>query len=243
MQPFISNYQIFTEASKGLNVYYDHFHKNPKTVIDIGAHYGGLSYAAITRGANKIMAIEADEENFKQLSVTMDYTKCQYSKDNIDIKLYLAAVVGRYAGDIVRLYKNSNSNTGQRSIHYSRFASIGKSGLTETNITTMKLETLLDIINKSGIEIIDYFKMDVEGAEYDALADPYERKIFDKCRFVDIEFHNIKDEIYFDANMNENNYKIFDYVSFFTDTGFKRINNQNSVPDMDNYKLLAYRDL
>ncbi len=54
-------------ANEGIDRYYEVFRNYPKTVIDIGAHVGGCACYAIENKADFVIAIEADNDNFRQL--------------------------------------------------------------------------------------------------------------------------------------------------------------------------------
>lgn len=117
---------------------------NPTTVLDIGAHVGIFSKLAIERGC-QVTAVEPNENIFDLL---VKNTKGK-------AKLVRAAVVTKANGEVT--LKGANNQMGAVGIYQDAYDIVCKA-------PTISLSTLL-------VTPIDLVKLDIEGGEYDLLAE------------------------------------------------------------------------
>ena len=158
--------------------------KESDVVIDIGAHIGPYTLMTSRRvGLNgKVVAIEADPENFDILNRNIQLNKltnvvalnyAAYSKEG-KIKLYLVS-----KGE-------ESSYTKYNTVMTDRANS-------EKKFVEVKANTLDYLVQLSGIkhEDVNWIKIDVEGAEYDVLKGA--KDILSKSKNISllIEVHNL----------------------------------------------------
>ncbi len=177
---------IQNNAKEGIDRFYDLFHRYPRSVIDIGAHVGGCACYAIEKGAKNVIAIEADKENFLEMVARQR----KNSVENIKfIPLYNA--FSSTCHKDINLIIPEKSNSGQRSICYSPDAPALTSGYKINTVETINLDKLLLYIEMLNIDMIDYLKVDIEGAEFKALPmSDKTKKFFSTVNYIDIELHN-----------------------------------------------------
>lgn len=133
--------------------------KEGETVVDVGSNLGRYTMIASTRvgQTGKVVAIEPHPSNFKLLDrniklnslrnvITLNYAA--YSKTTI-LSLYLP-----------------NEELG--TIHYSVFSE-NISNIKNSNILAVNAETLDNLLRSTGIERVNWIKIDVEGAEFEVL--------------------------------------------------------------------------
>ncbi len=134
-------------------------------IIDAGAHIGCFSvYAAIQNSKVKILAYEPEERNFALLKENLRANGCR----NVLCK---NLAIGKSDG-IRELFLNEDSH------NHSFF---GEGAAKKVNCTT-----LWKILNKVGV--CDLVKMDVEGAEFEILAN-LDEDVFGKVRNFFVEYH------------------------------------------------------
>ncbi len=170
---------------------YDNIERNftPKEddiVIDVGAHIGPYTLKAAKRvGLNgKVIAIEADPENFDILNRNVQLNKmtnvialnyAAYFKED-KIKLYLLKV-------------DKSSYTKYNTIMIDR----AQHNNENNNFVEVKANTLDYLLQSIGIkhEQVNWIKIDVEGAEYDVLKGA--KNILSKSKDISllIEIHNL----------------------------------------------------
>lgn len=129
-------------------------------VMDCGAHIGSFTRLALSLGA-KVLAIEADRDNFEMLKLnTIGYN---------NLILYNAII---YDGKPVPFLKDPERGE----LH--KIAAVSPDIFPST--------TLKRIIKQFKIEKIDLLKMDIEGSEYEVL---YHFKQFEIVRQISMEWH------------------------------------------------------
>jgi FkbM family methyltransferase len=118
-------------------------------VIDAGAHLGMFTRFALSRGAQKVVAFEAD-------SITLQYFRRTFA-DEIEsgrVQVVNAAVW--------------RANETLRFVHDPEHPGISRlSAEGSTEVQAVKID---DALATLGIEHVDFIKMDIEGAERHALA-------------------------------------------------------------------------
>jgi FkbM family methyltransferase len=174
---------------------YDNIERNFTTkegdiVIDVGAHIGPYTLKASKRvGLNgKVIAIEADPENFDILNRNIQLNKltnvialnyAAYSKED-KIRLYLLKV-------------DKSSYTKYNTIMIDRAQYYNEKNFNEKNFVEVKANTLDYLLQSIGIkhEQVNWIKIDVEGAEYDVLKGA--KNILSKSKDISllIEIHNL----------------------------------------------------
>jgi len=150
--------------------------KDIDLVIDIGAHIGAFSKAAVIRGATKIIAIEADLRNFELAKQNL-VAEIEQGR----VELIKFAVWRSAQSHQVYLSKNYYEN--------SNFINTGSKKISESNDGTPIATTSLDEILDSA-ELPDdpkiLVKLDCEGAEWPIL---YSFEQFDKIHAICGEYH------------------------------------------------------
>ena len=156
--------------------------KENDVVIDVGAHIGPYTLKTSKRvGSNgKVVAIEADPENFNILNRNIQLNKltnvialnyAAYSKED-KIKLYLLRKDSSYTKFNTVMTDRANS---------------------EKKFVEVQANTLDYLLQSSGIkhEDVNWIKIDVEGAEYDVLKGA--KNILSKSSNISllIEIHNL----------------------------------------------------
>ncbi len=214
----INNYNIFRNASINLKKYNSIFGGYPSNLLDIGAQYGGLSYGAIDRGAEFVMAIEADDKNYEQLAANINFIK---KREDFDSILFHTAFCGDKYGEYVDLICPVIDTTERQSIMYSLDPKVIRDINKIKRVKTIKLKDIVSILKLKEIEVIDYLKIDVEGAEFEAL--PMEDssvEFLKMVKFIDIELYPLNNTDYFGNKYNTYIYNPTVYKSFLLDCGF-----------------------
>lgn len=236
---------ISKDAVKGIKKYKKIMGKYPKTIIDIGAHKGSVTLFGLKHGAKGVLAIEAFITNFAELRKNLSEIKLKYGQAFECINVALAGEKDK----IREFYIFEKGNTGQRSMVFNNKEKIIKKCI----ISYVKTIDIHQIFNHDLFKttfkavprrIIDYFKIDIEGGEYEAIPlDNKTREYFSRVRFLDIEFHPIKppffsteeaikDIPYIDKEINITK----QYIEFFNSCGF-----ESELKNYENgYKLCTY---
>jgi FkbM family methyltransferase len=156
LEPFVYNemfnwnvYRMFREELQGISV------------LDIGGHFGMFSLRAHDMGAKKIIAVEANHNNFSK-----------YIRNTIDIpnRTVIHAACTTRTGDVVSINDEKGCST------------IGKPGF---NIGTIAFAEVVDLFDRDEEVVL---KMDIEGAEHPILegTDP---SLFRRFKMIFIELH------------------------------------------------------
>ena len=143
-------------------------------VVDAGCNVGGFSAAWGSR-FNNILAIDASSYNVEQYKTRHSHTilhKAVSSKDSEIVKLK------KYMGD-----GDDDTNSGNFSITGFVYENNkhGFRGDEYEEVETISLETIIERVGDIGL-----LKIDIEGAEYDAL---YEKNL-NRVNYITGEFHN-----------------------------------------------------
>lgn len=123
------------------------------TVIDCGAHVGVFTDSALRRGAAKVIAFEIDPVNLECL-------RRNFVKEIADRRLIIVAQ-GVWSSETTMNFTISNQNSGRGSLVIQGF------GTTTIPVPLTRIDVALKDL---GIERVDFIKMDIEGAEREALA-------------------------------------------------------------------------
>jgi FkbM family methyltransferase len=148
------------------------FYENA-TVVDIGGHYGYFSlFASLNLHLqSKIFCFEPAKRNFEVLNHNLKSNKIKnVIAENIGI--------GGIDGEL-DLFLGQDSNHSL------------------INITNKKerinVKSLQTVLLENNIQIIDFLKIDCEGAEYEIL-NLLGKEIFHRIKVISLEFHDLKDE-------------------------------------------------
>jgi len=160
------------ETVSGVEILLDRYRvpKEPKVVIDIGAHIGGTSILCASRGAT-IYAFEPEKENYE---ILVENIKLNHLEDRI--KCFKLAV-SSMPSDRTQLFKDENCNGG-----HSLYLENPKE---YEYVNIISLEKIF-IDNK--IEKCDFLKMDCEDAELEILVN-CPNEIFDRISQISMEIH------------------------------------------------------
>lgn len=126
---------------------------NADTIIDIGAHIGLFSvYAATKSQLGKVYAFEPFGENFELLQMNLN-------NNSISNVVAEEVAIDKENG-ISKLYLSPDNNTGGHSFH------LKKNSGYFVDVATLSLAS---VVEKYELSVIDYLKMDCEGAEFEIL--------------------------------------------------------------------------
>jgi len=129
--------------------------KSPKRgdiVMDCGAHVGVFTARALRNGAQKVIAVEPDPGN----------VECLRRNFAAEIAAGRVVVVDRgvWSKETTLVLKESNGNSGMNTV-------VGDENGQQISI---RVTTIDRLATELGLPRIDYIKMDIEGAEREALA-------------------------------------------------------------------------
>ena len=175
-------------------------------VIDIGAHIGGFSYAALERGAGKVYAFEAHPENHAIASKNVERfggkASCRqqavWRSDQPSQTLYNADLAG-------------NSNTGGISLLWNDEGQA---------VETISLDQILSEASDGFQRRIRLLKIDCEGSEYPILFTSKQLHIVDE---ICGEYHEVSAELIPDRAKVPGRFERFDRFAlkeFFEEQGW-----------------------
>ena len=147
--------------------YYEFFYRNKykgdfdisenDVVVDIGANCGTLTRYCVSKNARKVYSIEADPKAFKNL---------QKSFKDFKNVIPIHCLVDKTSGE--SQFYSCKSNTTISSKINAQVDMFYKNE--DYEVTNIKSLSLNDLISQNNIKNVDYFKMDIEGAEYDSMS-------------------------------------------------------------------------
>ena len=144
--------------------------KKSPIIIDIGAHIGSFSIRAAREcpGA-KIIAIEPEPSNYRQLVENLKRNHVKASTENVAIT--------KTSGTLI-LHRNEKN----------RGATSGITDAPGERISARSI-TLPHLLRQKKIARIDLMKIDVEGMEYEILLS-LEKKILESIQNLHLEYHD-----------------------------------------------------
>jgi FkbM family methyltransferase len=156
---------------------YGNIPQNPKTVIDIGAHIGLFTLAAIRAGAEKIYAFEPEISNFEILCHNIKINGYEERviciKKGVgapgETKLYIHPTNSGGSTTYLTLYKDLNSNNYQK-------------------IDIISIHDVFDLYN---IKYCELLKLDCEGSERDIINE-FDYCLASKTGQIYVEIHDKK---------------------------------------------------
>jgi len=154
-------------------------------ILDIGGHYGLYTYLCHTLGAKNIVAVEANPYNY------LHFIKNTLDIPNVKV---INAAVSNESGKIVTIDNNSEKST------------VGKGDI---NVATVTLKDVVQIFPENEDIIL---KMDIEGAEYNALYNT-STDVLRRFSSIAIEMHEFPDS----------GHKFNDLDRYIQNAGFKQV--------------------
>jgi FkbM family methyltransferase len=152
--------------------------KEGDTVIDIGAHIGRYTIPSSKKVGNtgKVVAIEADPENFELLKRNIALNKLT---NVLPLNYAVFSTTTR-----MKLYEQSAS---------AKYNSLMLARAAKTkNYVEVNADTLDNILKLNEVNQVNWIKIDVEGAEFEVLKGSAET-LFGEDLSLFIEIHNIED--------------------------------------------------
>lgn len=147
------------------------FKRPPKVIVDLGSHVGDfIIWASRRYGPTKIVAVEMDASIFRIANKNIKLNKLENKIVIINKAVHL----------------ENNISINMQKIPLLTAASLEVKGKGSSRIKTISLE---EIYKLSGNKVIDYLKIDIEGAEKYLLTEKYKEFFKKKVRFVAIECH------------------------------------------------------
>ena len=152
--------------------------KGEDVVIDVGANIGSFSLLAgkAVGAEGKVIALEPDERNFRQLQRNI-------ALNNLTNVKPIRCCLGSYSGDI-ELYGSDVS------LFNSIYSSVDNKEVSRVESQKVPITTLKDLMRDLEIDQCQYLKIDCEGAEYDIL-EAMSKKSAAKVEQVTIEVHKV----------------------------------------------------
>lgn len=150
---------------------------NLDTVIDIGANVGLFAKYMYSKGAEKVVLVEANPNLEEKINNILD-------EDNNRSSVYLSPIFSEKK-TVTFNYSDSNSAIG--SIAFDSTKGVDYESL--TNSIELETITLDEIIEKEGIGRISLLKCDIEGGEYDLIPSLTDKQMSMIDKFM-IEIHS-----------------------------------------------------
>ncbi|MEK7680759.1 MAG: FkbM family methyltransferase [Patescibacteria group bacterium] len=181
-------------------------------IIDAGAHVGFFSlYCRALNSSVKIFAIEPEAKNLSALKNHIKNNKIK------KIKIFK----GVLAGETGKRHLEISDDSHNHSITYSE---------SEKKIVLVESVSFSDFCKFNKIKIVDLFKIDVEGAEYEIFENIKESDL-SIVKFIILEYHNGNKRKMIERKLRQNGFGVQIFPSKFDKTmGFlwaknKRWNN------------------
>lgn len=128
-------------------------------VCDVGANIGFFTlFAATQYPTSKVFSFEPNQENFEIFTRSIEL-------NGVMNVVAVNTALGNEKGTF-KLYHSHNTG-GHSLVNQSQFMERNK--LEMHDFEEVKVESFRDFFNASGINRIDFLKMDIEGGEYDIL--------------------------------------------------------------------------
>lgn len=142
----------------------------PMTIVDVGANIG-VTVQHFQRVAKKVYAIEPSSENFEALKKNKEFNNW----DNVEIFNF---AIDDHNGE-EEFHQNPKNRTCN---------SLAMKFNGETS-ETVKVKSMDTFFEENNIEEVDFMKFDVEGAEDVILRSEGFKKVCNKIKNIEVEFH------------------------------------------------------
>jgi FkbM family methyltransferase len=143
--------------------------KKDMTIVDVGANIGIVT-DHMRPHAKKIYSIEPSSEHFAALKQNKEFNEW----DNVEI--FNMAIAGK-DGEVTMHKHDANRTCNSYVLNY------------EGESQTVKAQAMDTFFAENNIEQVDFMKFDVEGAEDDILRSEGFKKVADKIKAIEVEFH------------------------------------------------------
>jgi FkbM family methyltransferase len=160
-------------------------------VIDVGAHVGTFALAAAERGAELVIAIEPDPQNYLKLCQNITGNRLNH----VIVPLPFAVAVAGWEQITLR---KAGVNSGQRS-------TVFKEHFPGVRVRTLDLWSFC----ANEFHPINYLKMDIEGAEWELLSHPCALHVLQDVGYVNIEGHPLDNERFFNGWKPETRERVY----------------------------------
>jgi FkbM family methyltransferase len=136
--------------------------KEGDTVLDLGANIGSFSIAAAILGAKKIVAVEPCPDSITLLEHNLETNKELFSEP---VTIFRGGIMGNGESKAPLYLSNDPHGSGGHTLN------LPESENPESHKSVEVAVTSLDelIKNTIGDGIVDFLKLDIEGAEYEVL--------------------------------------------------------------------------
>jgi len=168
-----TNFALKSESDPRLGNYIVPDYVGTKVAVDFGANTGLFEKKYNTRFEN-IYYFEADHYNFLKATAGI------LSSGIKNCFGFNLAISGK-TGDMVNIYSHNNGDSGSKSI-------INTDDMSQDKYHKILTICPQDVLKMIGTDRIDYLKVDIEGAEFDA----FENFDFSVVDFLAIELHAVK---------------------------------------------------
>ena len=173
-----SDFEVFNQMliSKEYKVAFEMIHDNAievNSVLDLGANIGLASvYFSTQFPLATIIAVEPDVHNFKMLEIN--------AGNSSRIKAINKAIWhDKRSVKVVSDFRDGKD--------WSKRVAESTEGIAGLNVQTT---TIIDILNSEKIEVLDFLKIDIEGAEKEILNRDVNVDFLDRVRVLCIEIHD-----------------------------------------------------
>ncbi len=160
----------YTEHQKWVNDQGDKIHRvnypltKESIVVDAGGYHGRWSEEILNKYGSRIFILEPIESYYQ------DILKKFQSREEVKIYNY-----------------GLSSSEGEINLHLDNdSSSIYKEG---NGTQRIKVKTISSFMKESGIEKIDLFKINIEGAEYELLEEIIKNEIHHQIENIQVQFH------------------------------------------------------
>ncbi len=202
-------YEIISELFVN-RIHFTQFDINPgDIVIDAGANIGGFTIQAAKKvGDNgKVIAIEPDEKN-------MEVLKMNVEANGLKNVVFVQKGLWSHSGDLELMI---NTRQGEHSFiindDFSKYDDIIK--------INVEVETLDNLMEELNIGKVDFVKMDIEGAEIEALKKADKLLKQDEIKWVVEAAHTVDGEMTYGKLLpvfKEHNYQLVDFEDSYRGT-------------------------
>ena len=169
-----TNFALKSESDPKLGNYIIPNYVGKKVAVDFGANTGLFEKKYNTRFEN-IYYFEADHYNFLKATAGI------LSSGIKNCFGFNLAISGK-TGDLVNIYSHNNGDSGSKSI-------INTDDMSQDRYHKVLTICPQDVLKIIGVDRINYLKVDIEGAEFDA----FKNFDFSVVDFLAMELHPIKD--------------------------------------------------
>lgn len=142
-------------------------------ILDIGANIGVVTQY-MRDYAKKLVAVEPSTEHFEALAKNKEF-------NNWDNVVTVKAAIADKDGEMTLKLDSNN-----RTCHHLQWAGVSETNQKEEKVKTLCFETLL---KENNLDVVDFCKFDVEGAEELILMGESFAKVAEKVKAIEVEFH------------------------------------------------------